>query len=120
LADKAFEWMTNGTEASTNVIPVPSHRTAHHISKQTLAMATKAIVVLQTLASKNSQDEPVSAAAVAEVKKQDGFVRAFVGQKLEDPDTSVFCTRELPLCWLLFPPFSSCYSLAPFALSFSS
>ncbi|KXX77040.1 hypothetical protein MMYC01_206106 [Madurella mycetomatis] len=56
-------------------------------------MATLAIVVFQTLDSKHDQDGQPPPALVAEIKKQDGLVRAFYGQKMEDADTSVLCTE---------------------------
>ncbi|GAB1311113.1 ABM domain-containing protein [Madurella fahalii] len=56
-------------------------------------MAALATVVFQTLDSKHDQDGQPPPALVVEVKKQDGLVRAFYGQKMEDPDTSVLCTE---------------------------
>lgn len=58
-------------------------------------MTRSPAVVFQALALKEGQDQQPPAALVEDIKKQDGFQRAFFGRKMEDPDTGVLCTGEL-------------------------
>ncbi|KAL2020884.1 hypothetical protein VTK56DRAFT_7875 [Thermocarpiscus australiensis] len=52
-----------------------------------LTMASQVVVVFQALAF-----EP-PATLVADLEKQDGYRRAFFGQKMEDPETGILCTE---------------------------
>ncbi|KAL2132626.1 hypothetical protein VTI74DRAFT_3565 [Chaetomium olivicolor] len=52
-------------------------------------MAASPVIVFQAL----SQTQQPSATAVEEIKKQDGFQRAFFGLKMEDPETAILATE---------------------------
>jgi hypothetical protein len=49
---------------------------------------TSPVIVFQTLDQPHSPPTPV----LEELKKQGGFVRAFFGVKMEDPQAGVLCT----------------------------